>query len=55
METALTLDIKPGDVVSLDKGAVKIEVVHKSGKLARLRFVAPKETEIKLIKAEVNE
>jgi hypothetical protein len=31
---------------------MKIELVHKSGKLARLRFSAPKETEIKLTKQE---
>lgn len=50
MESALTLDIKPGDVIAIDLGKIKVELIHKSGKLARLRFVAPKETEIKLIK-----
>ncbi len=50
MESVLTLDIKPGDVIALDLGKIKVELVHKSGKLARLRFIAPKETEIKLIK-----
>lgn len=54
METALTLEIKPGDVVAMDAGKVKIELVQKSGKAARLRFVAPVETDIKLIKREVD-
>ncbi len=54
METALTLEIKPGDVVAMDMGKVKIELVQKSGKAARLRFFAPVETDIKLIKGEAN-
>jgi hypothetical protein len=55
METVLTLDIRIGDVIIMDHGTVKVELVQKSGRLARLRFVAPKETEIKLIKGKDNE
>jgi hypothetical protein len=52
MDTTLTLDIKPGEVITIGAEKMKIELVHKSGKLARLRFSAPKETEIKLTKQE---
>ena len=54
METALALDIKPGDVVAIDAGKIKVELVHKSGRAARIRFVAPEDTDIKLIKCEVD-
>ena len=54
METALSLDIKPGDVVAIDGGRVKLELVHKSGRAARIRFIAPENSEIKLIKQESN-
>lgn len=53
METALALDIKPGDVITIDEGRIKLELVHKSGRAVRLRFLAPEETEIKLIKQAV--
>lgn len=55
METLLALDIKPGDVVTIDRGRIKLELVHKSGRAARLRFVAERDTEIKLIKQEVED
>lgn len=49
-ETSLSLDIKPGDVIVIDSGLVKIELVQKTGKRARLRFVADRNTDIRLIK-----
>ena len=48
--TTLTLDIRPGEVVTVGTDKVKIELVHKSGRLARLRFSAPKDTAIELTK-----
>ena len=54
MDTVLALDIKPGEVVEIDSGKIKLELVHKSGRAARLRFVAPVYTDIKLIKREVD-
>jgi len=48
----LLLDVKPGDVVSIDEGRIRLEVLEKSGKLARLRVQAPREVSVKLHKPE---
>lgn len=42
----LTVDLHPGEKISLDGGRVEIEMQHKSGRLARLRVTAPKEVRI---------
>ena len=42
----LTIDIRPGERLVL-AGLVSVELVQKSGRVARLRVVAPREVEIK--------
>lgn len=43
--SSLILDVRPGEKVRL-AGAAEIELVHKSGKLARLRIVAERDVKI---------
>ncbi len=38
----LTLDVRAGEVVVLDGGAITIDVLEKSGRTARLRVHAPR-------------
>jgi sRNA-binding carbon storage regulator CsrA len=42
----LILDIRMGEVLSLDGGRIMIELIEKSGKLAKLRITAPKSISI---------
>ena len=42
--SSLTIDIRAGEVLQI--GTVSVELVHKSGQLARLRVVAPRDTAI---------
>lgn len=43
--TALTMDLRAGERMLI--GDVAVELIHKSGQLARLRIVAPQNTSIK--------
>lgn len=42
----LTIDVRPGELIKLS-GSVSIELVQKSGRVARLRVTAPQDVEIK--------
>ena len=43
---SLIMDVRPGDRLAVGPD-VQIEIIEKSGKLARIRIAAPKEIEIK--------
>lgn len=45
-DSSLVLDVKPGNVVHLDGDRIKVELVEKSGKIARLRILAPLSVDI---------
>lgn len=48
--SSLTIDVRPGETLSISSGeAVSIELVHKSGQLARLRVTAPKDVRIEKV------
>lgn len=40
------MDLAPGDTISFGETGVQIEVVGKSGRMARLRITAPRDVEI---------
>lgn len=42
----LTLDVRAGEMVMLDGGAVTVEILEKSGRTARLRVIAPRSMSI---------
>jgi sRNA-binding carbon storage regulator CsrA len=43
--SSLVIDVRPGE--SLDVGgSVRVDLLHKSGQLARLRITAPREVKI---------
>lgn len=42
----LVLDMRPGENLCLDGTRIRIELLHKSGQLARLRVVAPDDVKI---------
>lgn len=42
----LTLEMHPGEQVMLDGGRISVELIAKSGKVARLRVTAPREMSI---------
>lgn len=46
--STLTLDVRPGESVLLTQSGAQIEVqvVHKSGQLARLKVTAPRDVKI---------
>lgn len=44
----MTVDVRPGDRLELG-GAVLVEMVAKSGKVARLRVTAPREIRVRKI------
>lgn len=50
-KTSLIIDVRPGDSLSIHDGVVLVELVHKSGQLARLRVTAPREVAIRKIVA----
>lgn len=43
----LTIDVRPGEHLLLEGGRIVVELLDKSGKLARLRVTAPREVSIK--------
>lgn len=45
-QSTLIVDIRPGDRLSIAGQEVSIELLKKSGQLARLRVTAPIETKI---------
>lgn len=49
-ESTLTHDLKPGDTLSLDSGKIRIQLLDKSGKRARLRLSAPRDCPVTLDK-----
>jgi sRNA-binding carbon storage regulator CsrA len=42
----LTIDVRPGELIKLS-GSVSIELIQKSGRVARLRVTAPQDVQIK--------
>lgn len=44
--SGLILDMRPGDSLSLDGERIRVELLQKSGQLARLRVIAPDEVRI---------
>lgn len=45
--SSLMIDVRPGETLSISSGeSVSIELVQKSGQLARLRVTAPKDVKI---------
>jgi len=47
--TSMIVDVRPGDRLDLQGGLVTVELVQKSGQLARLRVTAPREVAIKKV------
>jgi sRNA-binding carbon storage regulator CsrA len=43
--SSLIIDVRPGECLAMSNG-VMVELVHKSGQLARLRVTAPREVRI---------
>jgi hypothetical protein len=43
----LTVDVRPGEHLLLEGGRLIVELLDKSGKLARLRVTAPRDVSIK--------
>lgn len=44
--TRTVWDIRPGEHLLIGGGPVSIELIHKSGQLARLQVIAPQEVSI---------
>jgi len=44
--TSLTLDVTVGEAVSIDKGRITVTVEEKSGRRARLRFMADEKVSV---------
>lgn len=42
----LVLDMRPGESLNLDGARIRVELMHKSGQIARLRVVAPDDVKI---------
>lgn len=42
----LTIDVRPGEHLLLEGGRIIVELLDKSGKLARLRVTAPRDVKI---------
>lgn len=42
----LTVEVRPGDHLLLDGRRIMVELLEKSGKLARLRVTAPRDVKI---------
>jgi sRNA-binding carbon storage regulator CsrA len=45
--SSLTIDVRPGEHLMLEGGRIIVELLDKSGKLARLRVTAPRDVSIK--------
>lgn len=43
----LTIDVRPGEHLMLEGGRIVVELLDKSGKLARLRVTAPRDVSIR--------
>lgn len=52
-KSSLVIDVRPGEYLDIG-GIVKIELVQKSGQLARLRVTAPREVKIEKKGAETD-
>jgi hypothetical protein len=50
--SSLIIEVRPGDSLEIHGGVVTVELVHKSGQLARLRVTAPREVQIKKVTAK---
>lgn len=44
--TSLVVDVRPGERLAVGGGKVTVELVQKSGQLARLRVTAPSDVKI---------
>lgn len=45
--SSLMLDLHPGEAVAIgEDGSVRVQLIHKSGQLARLRVIAPRDLPI---------
>lgn len=54
--SSLMLDLRPGEVVSIgEDGEVRVQLIHKSGQLARLRVIAPRDLPIQKLFVESEE
>lgn len=49
----LSVDVRPGDLLFLGDGVV-VELLDKSGKLARLRVTAPRDMKIQRTEGEMS-
>lgn len=47
---SLELDVKVGEKIVIGESLVEVQLVSKSGKKARIKFVASKDVKIKLLK-----
>jgi sRNA-binding carbon storage regulator CsrA len=47
----LVLDLRSGERISLDGDRIKVELLHKSGQLVRLRVVAPRDVKVERLAA----
>lgn len=47
---SLTLDIRPGERVMIGGELVELQLVHKSGKSARIKVTASTDVKIELVK-----
>ena len=45
--STLLLDVRPGERIDLGEGLALIEVIHKSGRVGRLRLTAPREVRVR--------
>ena len=48
-DSCLVLDVRPGEQLSFDEARVNVELIHKSGQIARLRVVAPRGMKVEKI------
>lgn len=53
-QPGLVLDMRPGDSLNLDGERIKVELLHKSGQLARLRVLAPPDVKIEKARADTS-
>ena len=51
----LTVDVRPGEHLLLEGGRIIVELLDKSGKLARLRVTAPRDVKIEREEAQCEE
>lgn len=51
--SSLMLDLRPGEAIAIgEDGGVRVQLIHKSGQLARLRVIAPPDLPIQKQNAE---